>query len=78
MNKTVTCQNTQLLTAKSLAAMLSTSVRSVWRYRSAGRLPETVNIAGSIRWRRQDIEQWIEMNCPDQQEFKARKETEKC
>ena len=74
MNETK--HNTQLLTAKSLAAMLSTSVRSVWRYRSAGRLPETVNIAGAIRWRRTDIEQWIAIGCPDRQTFESRKDSE--
>lgn len=71
-------ESIELITAKELAAMLSTSVRSVWRYRSAGRLPETVNIAGSIRWRRKDIVQWIEMGCPDRQEFEARKGAQRC
>ena len=66
--------NAQLVTAKSLAGILSTSVRSVWRYRSSGRLPATVNIAGSIRWRRTDIEQWISWGCPDQKTFKAMQE----
>jgi len=76
MTKTQTTenQNCQLLTAKELSKILSTSVRSVWRYRSSGRLPETVKIAGAIRWRQQDIEQWISMGCPNQKEFLARKE----
>ena len=64
-------QNTQLLTAKAMAKMLSTSVRSIWRYRSAGRLPETVKIGGAIRWKQQDIEQWISMGCPDRRTFEA-------
>ena len=69
-------QNCQLLSAKALAKMLSTSVRSVWRYRSSGRLPETVKIAGAIRWRQSDLEQWIAMGCPNQKEFIARMEAE--
>ena len=68
-----TRQNTQLLTAKALAKILSTSVRSIWRYRSSGRLPKTVKIAGAIRWKQQDIEQWIALGCPDYKEFEARK-----
>jgi len=68
----------QLLSAKALAKILSTSVRSIWRYRSSGRLPETVKIAGAIRWRQQDIEEWISMGCPNQKEFLARREVEKC
>jgi len=70
--------NEQLLTAKSLAGIMSTSVRSIWRYRSSGHLPETVKIAGAIRWRRSDIEQWIMMGCPSQKEFSTRKEIEQC
>ncbi len=66
-----TKQDTQLLTAKAIAKMLSTSVRSVWRYRSAGRLPETIKIAGAIRWRQQDIEQWIALGCPNRDDFEA-------
>jgi len=72
-----TKQDTQLLTAKSLAKMLSTSVRSIWRYRSAGRLPVTLKIAGAIRWRRSDIEQWIALGCCSQKEFIARMKVQK-
>lgn len=71
MSNENTSQTCQLLSAKELAKMLSTSVRSVWRYRSSGRLPETVKIAGAIRWRQQDIEQWISMGCPDRKEFET-------
>jgi predicted DNA-binding transcriptional regulator AlpA len=71
-------QDYELLSAKTLAEILSTSVRSIWRYRSSGRLPATVRIAGAIRWRRTDIEQWISLGCPSQKDFLARKESEKC
>ena len=73
-----TNQKAQLLTARKLAKTLSTSVRSIWRYQSAGRLPETVKIAGAIRWRQSDIEKWIALGCPSRQEFEARKEAEQC
>jgi len=66
-----TNQHTQLLTAKALATMLSTSVRSIWRYRSSGRLPKTVQIAGAIRWKQSDIDRWIAMGCPPQKDFEA-------
>ena len=75
MNKTNPLE--ELLTAKALALLLSTSVRSVWRYGSSGRLPATVNSAGSIRWRRADVEQWISMGCPDQETFNAMQEAER-
>jgi len=76
MNETK--QPSKLLTARNLAEILSTSVRSIWRYRSSGRLPKAVQIAGAIRWRWGDIEKWISMDCPSRREFEARKEAEKC
>ena len=72
----MTEQNEQLITAKTLAKMLATSVRSVWRYKSTGRLPKSVKVGCSIRWRRADIQLWIEMGCPYQSEFETRKEVE--
>lgn len=72
MTNTVTQE--KLISAKTLANTLSTSVRTVWRLRSSGRLPKPVKIAGSIRWRSSDIEQWIEWGCCSEAEFRARKE----
>ena len=72
-NKNQTCQ---LLSAKALAKMLSTSVRSVWRYRSSQALPKPVSVGGSIRWKLSDIILFLDCNC-DMQEFEARKEVTK-
>ena len=69
-----TKQNTQLLTAKALAKILSTSVRSIWRYRSSGRLPKIVKISGAIRWRQSDIDEWISLGCPSKSEFETMKQ----
>ena len=49
-----------LVDAKALAKMLSCSVRSVWRMRSAGQLPAPVKLGRSIRWDRRDIESFID------------------
>ena len=68
-----TDRNVQLITAKRLAAMLSVSVRSIWRLKSAGKLPKALSVGGCVRWRRSDIELWLRMNCPDQKTFDARK-----
>lgn len=70
-------RNCQLLSAKELARLLSTSVRSIWRYRSSGHLPETVKIAGAIRWKLSDIDLFLQCNC-DMAEYHARKENEQC
>lgn len=66
-----TTRSCQLLTAKSLGAMLSLSARSVWRLRSAQKLPNPVKVGGAIRWRLSDIEQWMSMDCPNRKEFET-------
>lgn len=69
----MTKQNEQLITVRQLAEMLATSVRSVWRYRSAGRLPKEVIVGSSVRWRMSDIQLWIKLNLPKQLEFETLK-----
>jgi predicted DNA-binding transcriptional regulator AlpA len=64
-------QNCQLLSAKTLARMLSLSVRSVWRLRAGQKLPEPVRVGGAIRWRQTDIERWAAMGCPGRKEFET-------
>ncbi len=64
-------QSDHLINVRTLARMLATSVRSVWRYKSAGRLPKSVNVGSSVRWRMSDITLWIKLDLPTQQEFEA-------
>ena len=55
----------RLLTVKDVAARMSVSVRAVWNYRDAGRMPSPVKVGGAIRWRESDIDLWIAAGCPD-------------
>lgn len=66
-------ENLKLVSAKELANILSTSVRSVWRYRAAGKLPKSVVVGSCVRWRESDVAQWIELDCPDRETFEVRK-----
>ncbi|MFC1636605.1 helix-turn-helix transcriptional regulator [Planctomycetota bacterium] len=63
----------QTITAKELAKMLSVSPRTIWRLRSAGKLPKPVTFGGSVRWRLLDIRLWQELQCPSIKEFDSRK-----
>lgn len=54
-----------LLSAETLAEHLGFSARTIWRLRSAGKLPQPVRIGGSVRWRAEDIEAWIRAGCPE-------------
>ena len=62
-----------LLSARQLAAELAISLATIYNLRSSGRLPLPLRIAGSVRWRRSDIELWIECGCPSRERFEARK-----
>ena len=71
----ITKPRRELLNAKELATMLSVSVRTVWRLRSAGMLPQPVSVGGSKRWRISDLNLFLDCDC-DMDKFRARNETE--
>ncbi|MBX9653768.1 helix-turn-helix domain-containing protein [bacterium] len=52
-----------LMTMRDLGQMLNLSARSVRRLRRANLLPEPVKLGGTIRWRREVIDQWIRHGC---------------
>ena len=54
-----------LLSARTLAKRLGVSVRTLWRLRSAGKLPTPVRLGGVVRWRVADIDAWVAAGCPD-------------
>ena len=58
-----------LLSAGNLARVLGTSTRTVWRLDAAGKLPRAVRLGGAKRWRRPEIEVWIEAGCPPRSEW---------
>ena len=65
----------RLLSAKAVADVLGVSKRQIFRLNSnGGKIPAPVRIGGSVRWRRSDIEKWIEWGCCSASEFRARKE----
>lgn len=54
------------ISAKQLAIMLSVSKRTLYRMRSAGELPSPLRIGGVVRWRLDEITNWIRAGCPKQ------------
>ena len=67
----------QLLSVKEVAITLSVSQRHLWRMKSAGKLPKPVKVGECVRWLSSDIEAWLQMGCPSQQEFEHRKNSSK-
>lgn len=55
----------QLLDVCDVAALLGLGVRTVWKHHDSGLLPRAVRIGGCVRWRRADIDKWINAGCPD-------------
>jgi len=53
-----------LIAAADLARLLNVSTRTLWRLRSAGQLPQPVRLGGVVRWRLEEIRQWIGAGCP--------------
>ncbi|MBX9681854.1 MAG: helix-turn-helix domain-containing protein [Gemmataceae bacterium] len=53
-----------LITADEVARLLNLSKRTLWRLLSAGKLPAPVRLGNAVRWRREEIRQWISQGCP--------------
>jgi predicted DNA-binding transcriptional regulator AlpA len=54
-----------LLDASEFARLLSISKATLWRLRENGKLPQPIALTSQcLRWRRSEIEAWIERGCP--------------
>ena len=53
-----------LLSVDEVASLVRVSRRTVWRLVSSGELIKPVRLRGSTRWRRTELEAWIEAGCP--------------
>jgi len=48
------------MTITDLAEILKISQRSNWRFVASGKLVAPLRVGGCIRWKREDIRQWID------------------
>jgi excisionase family DNA binding protein len=53
-----------LLDVRAVAALLDCSERHVFRLSAAGKLPAAVWIGRLVRWRRTDLDAWLDAGCP--------------
>jgi predicted DNA-binding transcriptional regulator AlpA len=64
-----------LLSANDVASMTGLSRRTVFRMKCTGMICPPIKVgAGSQKWRKSDIDRWIELDCCSASEFLARKE----
>ena len=61
----MTEQKVELLSVKDLCEMLGCSRRTVYRLKDAGQMPMPMKINGMVRWRPDEVENWISAGCPD-------------
>jgi excisionase family DNA binding protein len=60
-----TCETAaELLTTAEVAEMLGAGQRSVWRWAHSGVMPAPVRIGAAVRFRRDEILDWIAEGCP--------------
>lgn len=52
-----------LLNVRQVAGMTGLGQRTVWKLSAAGRMPRPVRIGRAVRWRRDDLIDWIENEC---------------
>jgi prophage regulatory protein len=61
-----------LLTARQAAALCGVSLATWHRMVSAGRCPAPLRLSpGCVRWRREDLAEWIRLGCPPRREWEA-------
>lgn len=53
-----------LITVEEFAELMQLSVRTIWRLNSSGQVPKPVRIGGTVRWRLEEVRNWIAEGCP--------------
>ncbi len=67
-----TNQTCQLLSAKALGQMLSLSKRQIFRLDSCGKIgPAKLKIGGSVRWRQDEVADWLAAGAVDRKTWEA-------
>ena len=54
----------ELLTVHQVGQLLNCSARHVYRLADRSAMPRPVRLGTLVRWRRDEIEQWITAGCP--------------
>jgi excisionase family DNA binding protein len=60
-----------LIDVRAVAALLDCSPRHVYRLSDGGRMPAPRRLGSLVRWRRQELLDWIAAGCPDRRTWEA-------
>lgn len=64
-----------LLKAEDVATLLAISTRQVYRLADYGKMPRPLKLGGAVRWRKGDVQDWIEKGCPNCDPMRANSQT---
>lgn len=53
-----------LIDAETASVIVGVSRRTWYRYVENGDVPQPVRFGGSVKWRREEIDEWIRAGCP--------------
>ena len=65
MSKSTTKIDGELIDVSRIARLLDVSTRTVWRMVRRGELHEPFKVGGGTRWRRAEIDRWLDAGCPN-------------
>lgn len=57
-------ESSYLIDVRELSRMLKVGIRTVWRLLSSRKIPEPIRVGSSVRWRYQEVVEWINQGCP--------------
>jgi excisionase family DNA binding protein len=60
-----------LVPAAEVARLLGISEATLYRLKSAGKLPAPVKLGGRVLWRREELGRWCVAGCPDLRTWQA-------
>lgn len=55
----------KMMTVKEVAGLMGCSIRTVWSLADTGRMPAPVRVRRIVRWRSDEVQEWIAAGCPD-------------
>ena len=64
MSEPTTTTDGELIDVSRIARLLDVSTRTVWRMVHRGELHEPFKVGGGTRWRRVEIDRWLDAGCP--------------
>jgi len=61
----------ELLDVKAVAATLDCSTRHIYRLSDGGKMPRPLKLGALVRWRSNEIHDWIAAGCPSVRSLKS-------